>query len=101
MEKLGSKDSGLAVAALGMTSLTTQVILLREFVSVFQGNELVIGAVLASWMMLTGAGAFLGRPAHTLAARRLTPAAALACAGTLPPVTVLILRTMRNVVFTA
>ena len=44
-----------------MTSLTTQVILLREFVSVFQGNELVIGAVLASWMMLTGAGAFLGR----------------------------------------
>ena len=61
MENRRVKDLAWAVAALGMTALATQIILLREFVSVFQGNELVIGVVLAGWMMLTGAGAFLGR----------------------------------------
>jgi spermidine synthase len=84
-----------------MTSIATQVILLREFVSVFQGNELVIGVVLASWMMLTGAGAFLGRLSRSRSTRRSAPAAALACAGILPPATVLLLRAGRNVVFTA
>ena len=84
-----------------MTSLATQIILLREFVSVFQGNELVIGVVLAGWMMLTGAGAFLGRFSAPLSGRRSVPAAALAFSGALPPATVLLLRTMRNIVFTA
>jgi len=97
------RDKGLAaaVAALGMTSLAAQIVLLREFVSVFQGNELVIGVVLASWMMLTGAGAFLGRYSPPLTLHRAAPALALACAGMLPPATVFVLRTMRNVVFTS
>ncbi|HEX7574206.1 MAG TPA: hypothetical protein VF514_14035 [Bacteroidota bacterium] len=101
MENRRAKDLAVAVAALGMTSLATQVILLREFISVFQGNELVIGVVLAGWMMLTGAGAFLGRFSAPLSVRPSVPAAALACSGVLPPATVLLLRTMRNIVFTA
>ena len=101
MENRRAKDLAVAVTALGMTSLTTQIILLREFVSVFQGNELVIGVVLAGWMMLTGAGAFLGRFSGSLSRHPSVPAAALACSGVLPPATVLFLRTMRNVVFTA
>lgn len=84
-----------------MTSLATQVILLREFISVFQGNELVIGAVLASWMMLTGAGAFLGRRSAPLTRRRAVPAASLAAAGTLPLLMVFVIRALRNVVFTS
>jgi spermidine synthase len=101
LENRRAKDLALAVAALGMTSLATQIILLREFVSVFQGNELVIGVVLAAWMMLTGAGAFLGRFSAPLTGRSFVPAAALACSGVLPATTVLLLRTMRNIVFTA
>ncbi len=46
---------------LGSTSIIAQVILLREFMAVFNGNELVIGLVLANWMILTGLGAFLGK----------------------------------------
>ncbi len=101
MENRRVKDLAWAVAALGMTALATQIILLREFVSVFQGNELVIGVVLAGWMMLTGAGAFLGRFSVHLSPRRSVPAAALVCSGMLPPATVLLLRTTRNFVFTA
>jgi spermidine synthase len=101
LENRRAKDLSVAVAILGMTSLATQIILLREFVSVFQGNELVIGVVLAGWMMLTGAGAFLGRFSAPLSSRRAAPAAALICSGVLPAATVLLLRTLRNFVFTA
>ena len=46
--------------ALGFTSLFTQIFLLREFMTVLYGNELVMGIILANWMILTGIGAFLG-----------------------------------------
>lgn len=51
----------IAAFLLGSTSVIAQVILLREFLSVFNGNELVIGIVLANWMVLTGFGAYLGK----------------------------------------
>jgi len=47
--------------SLGFTSISTQLIMLREFLSVFNGNELTIGIVLASWMLLTGIGALMNR----------------------------------------
>jgi len=100
LENRRGKDLAAAVALLGMTSLTTQIILLREFVSAFQGNELVIGVVLASWMTLTGAGAFLGRFSGPLSVHRSAPQVALMCSGMLPLATVFLLRTARNFVFT-
>ena len=51
----------LSAFLLGSTSIIAQLILLREFLSVFSGNELVIGLVLANWMVLTGLGAWLGK----------------------------------------
>jgi spermidine synthase len=51
----------ISLFTLGFSSLTTQVFLIRECFSVFNGNELVIGIVMANWMLLTGAGAFLAR----------------------------------------
>jgi len=51
----------LSVIVLGFSSIFIQVILLREFLSVFYGNELVMGIVLANWMLLTGSGAYLGK----------------------------------------
>jgi hypothetical protein len=51
----------ISLFTLGFSALTTQVFLIRECFSVLNGNELVIGIVMANWMLITGAGAFLGR----------------------------------------
>ncbi|MEI8049755.1 MAG: hypothetical protein WCI92_20455, partial [Bacteroidota bacterium] len=47
--------------ALGFISISTQIYLLREGYIVFYGNELILGIMLSVWMLLTGAGAWLGR----------------------------------------
>mgnify|MGYP006292053833 CR=1 FL=1 len=46
---------------LGFTSIATQIIVLRELLSLFYGNELVIGLILTNWMLLTGLGALAGK----------------------------------------
>jgi spermidine synthase len=51
----------ISLFTLGFSSLFTQVFLLRECFTILNGNELVIGIVLANWVLLTGAGAWLGR----------------------------------------
>ncbi|MCP4312655.1 MAG: hypothetical protein GY790_15440 [Bacteroidetes bacterium] len=45
---------------LGYISILAQLVLLREFIKSFHGNELVIGIFLAAWMILTARGASLG-----------------------------------------
>jgi len=50
-----------SIFIMGFTALATQVVLLRETLNIFQGNELVMGIILSNWMLLTGAGAYLGR----------------------------------------
>lgn len=46
---------------LGFSCFIVQLVLIREFMSLFAGNELIIGIVLALWMLLTAAGALAGR----------------------------------------
>jgi spermidine synthase len=55
------KTLRISLFTLGFSSLATQVFLIRECFFVLNGNELVIGLVLTNWMLLTGAGAYLGR----------------------------------------
>ncbi len=50
-----------SITSLGVSSVITQLILVREFLSVFYGNEIVIGVILANWLLLTGIGAYLGK----------------------------------------
>ncbi len=47
----------LALAALGFTSTIAQLLLVRELVSVFYGNELLLGLILAAWMLWVALGA--------------------------------------------
>jgi spermidine synthase len=49
----------LALFNLGLTAMGTQVVMIREFLAVFQGNELTIGMFLGCWMMLTAVGAYM------------------------------------------
>lgn len=91
----------LVAFSLGVTSMASQVVFLREFLSVFHGNELVIGVVLANWMALTGIGAFLagrmkyaGRPVQRVLMGVLL-------LGVLPTALVALLRMLRTTVFPA
>lgn len=62
-----------AVAAVGAGSLLAQVALLREFLALSQGNELVVGVVFGTWLCLTAGATALGaRPAWPAARARRT-----------------------------
>jgi spermidine synthase len=50
-----------AILVSGINAIVTQVVLIRELISVLYGNEFVIGVLLANWMVLTGVGSLLGR----------------------------------------
>ena len=105
MRPLGSTKTDipllLAIGALGFTSLITQTIVLREFLSVFSGNELVIGIVLASWMLLTGGGAFLGRAVGKVRHRMQVILGLMLPAALLPAATVFLLYFLKSAVFPA
>ena len=52
----------ITILAVGFSGLVAQILLLREFLIIFAGNELSIGIVLANWLILEAVGAFfLGR----------------------------------------
>lgn len=50
----------LSVLMLGMVSQVAQVVLLRDLLMVFHGNELSIGIILSAWMAWVGVGSALG-----------------------------------------
>jgi spermidine synthase len=84
---------------LGFTTVITQIILLREFLSVFQGNELVTGLILSSWMILTGLGAYIGRYNKYILRKNAFLFYQLVVTGLLPIITVTLLDTLKNIVF--
>jgi len=88
-----------AVVVVGIASIVTQIVFLREFLTVFCGNELIIGIVMANWMVLTAAGAFLGKYAERVHDRFSLLGLLIALLGILPPVTVFFIRFMRNILF--
>jgi len=49
----------LSLFNLGLTAMGTQIVMIREFLAIFQGNELIIGMFLGFWMLLTATGSFL------------------------------------------
>lgn len=47
------------MVCMGVYAILAQILLLREFLVVFFGNELTIGAVFSAWLVLIGAGSLL------------------------------------------
>jgi spermidine synthase len=88
-----------SLAGLGMASVMTQLALMRELLSAFAGNEMVLGIVLGLWLLLTGLGTSLGRTADKLR----NPLAVLFTAqifiAVIPLAQVFAVRALRNVVF--
>ncbi|MEJ2333951.1 MAG: spermine synthase, partial [Desulfobulbaceae bacterium] len=56
------KRFSLAILVMGFSGLVAQILLLRELLIVFSGNELCIGIILANWLILEAFGSYvLGR----------------------------------------
>jgi spermidine synthase len=56
----------IAILVMGFSGLVAEILLLRELLIVFSGNELSIGIILANWLILEALGCFFpGRMAET------------------------------------
>ena len=49
----------IAIVVMGISGLVAEIILLREFLIVFAGNELSIGIIFANWLVLEAFGSFV------------------------------------------
>lgn len=87
------------IVLLGVTTITTQIILLRQFMVVSYGNELVIGILLANWMFLTGLGAWLGKFPKRLTGKPVMIIPTQILMSILPIVTVFLLFILKNKLF--
>jgi spermidine synthase len=89
------------VIATGISSVVTQLLIIREFLAQFQGNEFVIALILFNWLVLGGIGTILS---HRITRSLWTPTSArlgwlsLFLAG-LPGVQILAIRYLRDIFF--
>lgn len=65
--KTVKKIFGISLIAVGFTSMASQIVLMRELLSVFYGNEMTIGLALFAWLLWVGCGSWLAGkiPAQT------------------------------------
>ncbi len=89
-----------AIVATGVSSVVTQLLLIREFLAAFHGNEFVIALILSTWLLLGGTGAWLARIAadHRPAGSRHLGRLTLVLAG-ITPVLFFAIRGLRDVFF--
>ncbi|MBW2130604.1 MAG: hypothetical protein JRH13_14725 [Deltaproteobacteria bacterium] len=86
-----------SIISTGISSITVQLVTVREFLTQFHGNEITISLVLSSWLLLGSLGSLLARPIKRAS---LTLFAALSLlAGFWPLVQLLLIRRFREVLF--
>lgn len=67
MKTIRHKGLLFALAMIGFTATAGQIVLVREFIIVFYGNELCLGVILANWLLWGAVGSWiLGRLADRL-----------------------------------
>jgi len=85
-----------ALAAVGFTSTIAQVLLMRELVATFYGNELLFGLVLAAWLAWVAGGSWgLARLVTRRRVGARTFAAGLVLAAVLLPAQIVLVRGVR------
>ena len=76
--------------AAGFSAAAVQIIVMREFLASFYGNEISVGIVLASWLVITAFGASAAAPlARKIKEKGLLLSASFLIAALLPPLAVL------------
>ena len=53
-----------SIIGTGLSSVTVQLVTIREFLSQFHGNEITISLTLFCWLLLTGLGSLIAKPFH-------------------------------------
>ena len=96
---VSNKTYRIQAILLGFTSIITQIILLREFMLLFSGNELVIGIILANWMIITATGAYLGRFVKISRKHKNLASFAFILLGLIPSITVFVADYLKNTIF--
>lgn len=88
-----------AITALGISSVITQITVIREFINVFEGNEIVLGILFSLWLLLTGLGAWLAKFISSFRAQMFMLRLSLYLVAFLPIFHVLLIRFLRNEIF--
>ncbi len=60
-KNISDRNIVISIGLLGASALTTQLILMRELLATFNGNELSIAIILGNWLLLSGIGSYIGR----------------------------------------
>lgn len=90
----------LAAGFLGGSAILTQLVLMRELLVAFSGNELVLGILLGNWLLLTGLGTYFGKWTERLEHPLRLLAAGFLLLALLPLLDLFLVRALRDVVFT-
>jgi spermidine synthase len=86
-----------AFVVLGLTAVTVQVLLLRELMVAWRGNEMSFGITLSVWLALVGAGSALyGGLGRRVTASTRALAWGLLALGSLAPIALLVARLARK-----
>jgi len=87
----------IPLAVVGFTSIIAQIVLMRELVATFYGNELLFGLVLMAWLAWVAVGSWgLARQAVRLKLGTKAFGAALVLAGALLIIQITLVRDMRR-----
>jgi len=86
--------------AIGLASVVMQLVLVREFLAQFQGNEFTIALIFFSWLILGGMGAWLALLAIRRRPAGLTRLALLSLLlAAFAAMEILAIRTLRDIIF--
>jgi len=99
LTSISKRSVVMALLVLGFSGIMSQLIVIREFLNVFQGNELIMGMILFTWMILTAAGSKLGYPLIHASAFRKNLARCFLLEGILPLVLITLLYVAESLVF--
>jgi spermidine synthase len=87
----------LPLIVIGFTSVIAQVLLIREFVSTFYGNELSLGLILALWLMWVAVGTWLtGRLRSRFELGRRSYVSSLLVVAMILPLQIALIRALRT-----
>lgn len=91
----------LSIFLSGITSIIMQILIVREFISVFSGNELITGILLFNWLVINGAGAYLAKMTNKIRKSVNLIMVLHLLLAILPLLTVFILFSSKNLAFPA
>jgi spermidine synthase len=58
-QSLAPLETRIVVALIGFTAVVAQIVVLRESLVAFSGNEISVGIILGAWLIWTSAGSFV------------------------------------------